>query len=222
MSANPGVNTDPTRDFRRLDRQDSNSGTLYEEGFLNAEECELLITCFERNSQGLRASTDKNSTFFDNRFLWFTSLPPAERAAKALMQSARHGIISRLKRAFGVPQLYSDTIQLVKWSRGQPMPAHADNAFPDGKDHPTFFRNFAAIVYLNADFTGGELYYANQKLLVVPKPGLMVGFPGGMSHMHGVRGVERGVRYTMPSWYTCDATRKDRSEDEDYGPLPPR
>ncbi len=208
--------------YRRLARQYDPSGTIYEEGFLTPAECQVLIACFERNNEKLRSTTD-SSRFFDNRFLWFTSLPWEEREAKAIMQSARFGIMSRIKRFFpDVPHIYSDTIQLVKWSRGQPMPAHADNAFPDGKDHPTAFRDFAGVIYLNNDFLGGELYYEPQKLIVVPKPGLLVVFPGGMSHMHGVRAIESGTRYTSPSWYSRDPSRKDRSQDEDYGSIIPR
>jgi hypothetical protein len=36
---------------------------------------------------------------------------------------------------------------------------------------------FFAPVYLNADFTGGELVFPDVDVVIIPKPGLLVGFP---------------------------------------------
>ena len=38
-------------------------------------------------------------------------------------------------------------------------------------------RDYSALAYLNADFTGGELVFPDVDVVIIPKPGLLVGFP---------------------------------------------
>jgi hypothetical protein len=52
---------------------------------------------------------------------------------------------------------------------GQPI-----GRIPSAKSAFVFF---FAPVYLNADFTGGELVFPDVDVVIIPKPGLLVGFP---------------------------------------------
>ncbi|MEJ0020777.1 MAG: DUF6065 family protein [Acetobacteraceae bacterium] len=190
------------------------AGILYEEGFLDRIGCEALIGCFERQGHLLAKASDGN-TFFDNRFLWFTQIPVAERTCRMIMQTARTAIREKIRRFHGEAQpLYSDTIQLVRWGPDQAMRPHADQANPDGTRHATPHRDYAAIVYLNDNYTGGHLYFPTQGIAIRPRAGLLVAFSGGLSHMHGVTELTEGIRYTMPGWYTREPARQDRSELE--------
>ena len=131
-----------------------------------------------------------------------------------MMQRSRQAIKRRIGPFFDVQQpLFSDTIQLVKWEGGQPMRPHADNAHLDGSPHRTAHRAFAAIVYLNDDYDGGVIHFPRQNVEIKPRRGLLVAFSGGLSHMHGVTEVTRGVRYTMPSWYTFDPRFRETTDD---------
>ena len=112
--------------------------------------------------------------------------------------------------------LYSDSVQLVKWRAGMSMPPHADNAHPDGSPQPMPWRDYASVIYLNDEYQGGEFYFPEIGVEVKPVTGLLLAFPGGMRHFHGVREVQAATRYTMPGWYTRDVRHRDPSSLEIY------
>ena len=197
--------------YRLLGPTSSHPDVLYLENFLTAEQCDQLAQCFERHRQ-LAPKSRNPDPLFDYRVIHFASIPDEEDDCKSIMQSSRFDTAAKLNHLFGVNEtLYSDDVQLVKWSPGQPMRPHADNAHPDGGPHRTPHREFASVVYLNDDFIGGYLYFEKLKVAVAPKKGLLVAFKGGMEHMHGVTEIVTGNRYTMPAWFTRNIERRDRT-----------
>jgi Rps23 Pro-64 3,4-dihydroxylase Tpa1-like proline 4-hydroxylase len=188
---------------------------IQQENFLSAEDCTALIACFERNRERLFRNP-QGDPFWDNRYLWITSLPDSENAAKRIMQDARRRVIEALQVFYSEPVIYSDTVQLVKWSPGHSMPPHADNAHPDGSPHGMPWRDYASVIYLNDDYGGGEFYFTEIGVEVKPTAGLLMAFTGGMHHFHGVREVRGAARYTMPGWYTRDVAHRDPSWLESY------
>lgn len=60
---------------------------------------------------------------------------------------------------------------------------------------------YAAVLYLNDDYKGGELFFTNFEGTVRPEPGSLLIFPGTTSHEHGVHFVKEGpVRYVLPTF----------------------
>lgn len=56
----------------------------------------------------------------------------------------------------------------------------------------------AAIIYLNDDYTNGELFFKNKDIQLKPKPGSLVLFPGNEEYEHGVKIVGDGpIRYVV-------------------------
>lgn len=107
--------------------------------------------------------------------------------------------------------LYADIFQFVRWQKGDQLyPPHADAEYPDGGKHPFWYRNFAAMTYLNDNFEGGELYFT--KFPDYPlkiKTGSLVIFPGTMEYEHGVTEVTSGTRFTIASFFTMLPWKKD-------------
>jgi hypothetical protein len=208
-----------TKNYRLLSHFEKDLGFIYHQNFMPADECDELVATFT-TYQHLTFKTPTGDKFFDNRYFWMSSLPSTELRAKSLMQSARNRTTEQLREFFNdLHDLYADSVQLVKWPPGYPMPAHADNAHPSGAPHVTPHRKYASVVYLNDDYLGGELYIATLKLKIKPRKGLMIAFRGDFSHEHGVTAVESGMRYTMPAWYTDDTRRKDGEYNFDYEEL---
>lgn len=57
---------------------------------------------------------------------------------------------------------------------------------------------YASILYLNDDYSGGELFFPNLNIEIKPKPGTLLIFPGSDKYNHGVRFVNKGpVRYVI-------------------------
>jgi predicted 2-oxoglutarate/Fe(II)-dependent dioxygenase YbiX len=197
------------------DQKSSQRDFIQQQDFLPAEDCALLIECFERNQERLFRNP-QGDPFWDNRYLWITSLPDSENAAKRVMQDARLRVIEALQAYYSEAAVYSDSVQLVKWSPGQSMVPHADNAHPDGSPHAMPWRDYASVIYLNDDYDGGEFYFTESGIEVKPTTGMLMAFTGGMRHFHGVREVRGAARYTMPGWYTRNVAHRDPSSLDEY------
>ena len=60
---------------------------------------------------------------------------------------------------------------------------------------------YAAILYINDDYTGGELFFSKLGLQIRPEPGTLMIFPGTEEFEHGVHPVGPGpVRYNLPTF----------------------
>ncbi len=58
---------------------------------------------------------------------------------------------------------------------------------------------YAAVLYLNNDYAGGELFFPKLNYEIVPEPGTLIIFPSSEEFEHGVRPVKEGpVRYVIP------------------------
>jgi hypothetical protein len=207
------VGNDP---YKLITKAVPDLGFVYEENFLSASDCDQLIACFNRNAK-LAPDVSQTDEFFQNRFIWMPDIPLSEARAKCVMQMSRDRCAEHIREFFKENgSLYADSVQLVKWPPGQGMPAHADNSEPDGSPHRTPNRKYASVVYLNGNYTGGELFIKPLKLKIMPKTGLMIGFKGDFSHEHGVIPVKEGMRYTMPMWFSLDPNDKEREYAIDY------
>jgi predicted 2-oxoglutarate/Fe(II)-dependent dioxygenase YbiX len=189
----------------------SSDDLLVVENFLSGDQCALIRDAFDASVGKLGKNPDGES-FWDERMLWIDDVDPSAGHAKALMQQARFAAAYRIAEHFGiVERLYSDSQQLVLWNEGRSMPVHVDNAHPDGARHNTPHREFASVVYLNDDFEGGEIYFPYADCRLQPRAGMLVGFRGSAECPHGVTAVTKGVRYTMPGWYSRDPSVAERS-----------
>ncbi|XP_004570276.2 prolyl 3-hydroxylase 2 isoform X1 [Maylandia zebra] len=95
-------------------------------------------------------------------------------------------------------------------------PIHADNCLldPDAnecwKEPPAYTnRDYSALLYLNADFEGGEFIFTEMDAKTVtasvkPKCGRMVGFSSGGENPHGVKAVTSGQRCAVALWFTLN------------------
>lgn len=61
-------------------------------------------------------------------------------------------------------------------------------------------RDLSVVIFLNEDFTGGELVFPALDLVVRPEAGLLVCFPSDHNYIHGVNPVTSGHRYTLVTW----------------------
>jgi len=99
-----------------------------------------------------------------------------------------------------------DNTELTRWEVGRDMSAHSDNSWPDGNktDHPTSFRTWSAIYYLNDNYEGGEIYFPRLDWAYRPEANTLLVFPSNDNFLHGVTEVTKGERFTVAIWYTQD------------------
>ena len=91
---------------------------------------------------------------------------------------------------------------IIRWFPGLEQLPHADKQLNDGSPNPFPTYDINSLFYYNDEFEGGQLYYPQYDLEVLPKPGLAVAHPGDINYLHGVKMVTSGERFTTPSFYT--------------------
>jgi len=99
-----------------------------------------------------------------------------------------------------------DNTEITRWKVGSSMTPHSDNSWPDGNqlDHPTSFRTWSGIYYINDDYEGGEIYFPELNWNFKPKADTLLMFPSTSKYIHGVNTVSKGTRFTVAAWYTND------------------
>ena len=93
--------------------------------------------------------------------------------------------------------VYPDIFQIVRWFDGTEQPVHADGCNMDGSSNNLTWREFGSILYLNDDYTGGEIVYTEKNITYKPRAGTMIFHPGSLEYKHGVKKVIQGTRYVM-------------------------
>ncbi|XP_038140427.1 prolyl 3-hydroxylase 3 [Cyprinodon tularosa] len=105
-------------------------------------------------------------------------------------------------------------------------PVHVDNCLlePETKqcwrEPPAFIhRDLSAVLYLNDDFDGGELFFTEKDAKTVtarvkPSCGRLVGFSSGPVNPHGVTAVTRGRRCALALWFTKEKLYRDMEREE--------
>ena len=85
---------------------------------------------------------------------------------------------------------------------------HADKQNIDGSPKRGC-ENFdvSAVLYLNQEFIGGELVFADMGDIVTPLPGRVVIYGGGLEFAHYVDNVYGGDRWACPMWFSIKQTQ---------------
>jgi hypothetical protein len=87
--------------------------------------------------------------------------------------------------------IFPDWCQIVKWNTDTYQDLHHDTA-----NKSTIF---TSITYLNDEYMGGETFFSDGTL-IKPKGGRTLFFDG-QYHLHGVKNILHGTRFTLPIWY---------------------
>ncbi|XP_064165622.1 prolyl 3-hydroxylase 3 [Anguilla rostrata] len=105
-------------------------------------------------------------------------------------------------------------------------PVHVDNCLLEPetrqcwREPPAFtHRDLSAVLYLNDDFEGGDLFFTDRDAKTVtatvkPKCGRVVGFSSGPVNPHGVTAVTAGRRCALALWFTKEKLHRDMEREE--------
>ncbi|XP_047453664.1 prolyl 3-hydroxylase 3 [Mugil cephalus] len=105
-------------------------------------------------------------------------------------------------------------------------PVHVDNCLLEPetnqcwREPPAFIhRDLSAVLYLNDNFDGGELFFTNRDAKTVtarvkPSCGRLVGFSSGPVNPHGVTAVTSGRRCALALWFTKEKLYRDMEREE--------
>jgi 2OG-Fe(II) oxygenase superfamily len=167
---------------------------------ISAEDCRRLMTMYDRH---VHLTKVRDYTGFPVVY-WpqFRDAATAEIVPR-LAEECLRNIGDQLRRS---EPLYPETVILAAIGTGGHHSRHADNCRQNEKGdwvaNHTPQRDMSAIFYLNDEFDGGEIFFERAQLVVKPRRGLLLAFPGDADHVHEVLPVRSGVRYTMVIWFT--------------------
>jgi len=170
---------------------------ITKDNFISAENCKYLIETAIKSDLWESGGTE----FWSNRVINYELMYSYDIEAARIMLDANIRCSNVIKNNYHVPEIYSDTLQIVRWFPGMEQPPHADdmtNTDILGFEH----RAFGSIIYLNDDYEGGNTYYPNYDIRITPKSGTLAIHPGDPEHLHGVTKIEGGMRYTIASFWT--------------------
>jgi hypothetical protein len=109
--------------------------------------------------------------------------------------------IKQMTSSVFLKEISLNTIHAQRFGKGGSGSVHSDNTNEDGSDSHYEINKYAAIIYLNDQYSGGEIYFPEHDLSIKPRAGSMLLFPGGKENLHGVNEIVSGYRHTIISFW---------------------
>ena len=169
------------------------------------QECEFLIGLYDRYSE-LARSRDYNC----RSLLDYYTLRGADSKSASWVYSIILRCKAKIEADLGASELFVESFFVACLLAGDSHIPHADN---ERREHGRWVpnhtpqRDYTGLVYLNDNFTGGELVFPDRDVVIIPKPGLLVGFPSNHKFVHAVQKVRSGKRYSLPVWFTVNPAK---------------
>jgi predicted 2-oxoglutarate/Fe(II)-dependent dioxygenase YbiX len=182
-------------------RKKAVSRILVSENTLSLQECTFLIALYDRYSE---------LTFREgkSRPLHYYTLRGVDSESASWVYGLTLRCKEKIKVYLDTQKLFVESLFVACLLSGDSHIAHADNERREqGRWVPnhTPDRDYTGLAYLNDDFTGGELVFPDLDVVIVPKPGLLVGFPSNHQFVHAVPKVLSGKRYSLLVWFTVNS-----------------
>lgn len=170
-------------------------------GYLDADQCAEWVAQLDRQpgeKAGVREQGEVRVK--DTRVTERVFLGPVEASVTALM----HKIFSTtIPEAMGRPIQWFERPQILRYTRGSHYRLHADSEryLKDrGAWQKTIDRDVSLLLYLNDDFTGGDLSFFAMNYVFRPQTGDLLFFPSDHRYAHIAHEVTGGKRYVVVSW----------------------
>lgn len=94
---------------------------------------------------------------------------------------------------YGATTTTHDMYNVLKYGKDHFFINHID-------DNPSFNRTVSSILYLNDNYTGGEIEFPRFNLRIKPEANSMLLFPSTYVYNHEVHRITSGTRYAIVSW----------------------
>jgi Rps23 Pro-64 3,4-dihydroxylase Tpa1-like proline 4-hydroxylase len=180
------------------------------EHFLTEEECKAIISYTEWLASNNILEWNQIS-FYDSFAMGFWEEDPTGGCELfGLPKNYFHGVLKQkikdaCENALG-KDLAEVSYHAQKWKDGAYASFHSDNSDEHGNPSEFERSKYAAFIYLNEDFKGGNLNFKHHDVNIKPKAGMLAVFAGGYTNEHEVTKVHGGTRYTVGSfWDNADA-----------------
>jgi 2OG-Fe(II) oxygenase superfamily len=181
------------------------SRILLSENTLSLKECTFIIDLYDRYSE-----LSPRRDYSRRPLLHYYTIRDVDSVSASWLYSVSLRCKEKIEVDLGTPELFVEALFVACLLPGDSHIAHADNEQRKrGRWVPnhTPQRDYTELVYLNDNFTGGELVFPDRDVVIIPKPGLLVGFPSNHKFVHAVPKVLSGKRYSLLVWFTVNAAK---------------
>jgi len=182
----------------------------YFQNFLTEFECAWIIDQAYEKAQWSKSLTTGEVQFNSNPALsprqslsapisGNTQLQPVDAFLFQTFNSAvqlysKHILPPSYKGPLGV--FKDEGYTLLKYEEGGYYDIHMDH------DPRTTHRTLSGLIYLNDNYSGGEIFFPRQDITIKPKLGSVVLFPSNYTHLHTSCPISIGTKYAIVTWWT--------------------
>ncbi len=176
--------------------------------FLERNICNQWVAELEKQNRELVSIVDHHQSTPEKAVLRRDETRITERVEAGPLKEKVQQVIGQAVTAIiadSTGRLFSWFIgpQILRYQRGGRYDLHTDSdhwsaahgAWVKGLD-----RDISLLLYLNDDFTGGELDFPVFNYRYHPRPGDLLFFPSDCRYRHRANVVQSGVRYAIASW----------------------
>lgn len=103
--------------------------------------------------------------------------------------------------------------QILRYRPGGFYVYHSDAYdYEEGSWRKAADRDISLLLYVNDDYTGGELEFPSFSYTLRPRAGMLVWFPSDFRYLHMAKLVTSGRRYAIVSWAALSGVERVRPE----------
>lgn len=92
-----------------------------------------------------------------------------------------------------LPNMAHEPYNFLKYNSNQYYDRHTDSDI-------SYPRTVSAIIYLNNNYSGGELEFVNFNIKIKPEPGMLILFPSNYAYSHIAHPLKSGTKYAIVTW----------------------
>lgn len=175
--------------------------------FLSREQCDGLLELARRlrSEEADISVADRGETGLVRRrsAQRVTTTIKTFEQPEAFVKVVARGLRDHVEPRYGVRIEWFEWPDVLFYRPGGHYDLHTDADLRDpetGCWRRVMDRDFSLLIYLNDDFTGGNLELPHRNETVRPETGMLVAFPSDHRFSHAATPVESGDRYVIVSW----------------------
>ena len=172
---------------------------LHKYGLVSPHECKAIVDCVRSMDVDQKTiASDGSVTYYGGEAILESS-----EFVYGLLCDISERVRCEAEESFGM-ELFGSQVVVSETMPGNTPEEHADSQNMDGtpKDGCSDFA-VTAVVYLNEDFTGGELVFPKMPYSYRPVAGSCIIFPSDIRYSHYVDSVLSGSRLVFPLWFSA-------------------
>lgn len=183
-------------------------GIVVIENYLSPEQCAAIVEVAQRSEHEPLTIVDLENTTADQVVRKLDDGRVTDQVDLATEQHLLDNIIraavtETIALEQGAKFEWFEQPQLLRYTQGSFYGTHADSENYDFEaEHwrKDLDRDISMLLYLNDEFEGGKIYFANFDFKIRPKAGMLVFFPSDSRYRHAAEEVTAGLRYAIVSW----------------------